>query len=328
MCLNPNLNSFSLSTRTPTHTFLQIQLRRILSNLSSLISPLTHVYQRCAPDGYLGNQTGSVGGQGFQVLLLCSLRFPLVALQEQTQQQEWGLITRLMPAAASDAAATADWCTTFGVSWRDVPSPAMTDTSDAFTATGQKEGEGGRSQNEHRLVGGGVLVFSRLVFQHHLTLRLRLVSQSELIAQQIIQTKVRKKKKGRIPSSISKVEIWRLLNEAPQMRSDREFRLMLLHVTHGRLPAAAACLMSEKQGAKSPASSWGGGGGSYLHSILIWRWTCVCTCVCVNALGNYGSPPIRACLWVARTGPLISERWTKMTIKHSCVAKRREADSC
>lgn len=96
VCLNPNLNHFFPEhTSTPTHTFLEIQLRRILSNLSSLISPLTHVYQRCAPDGYLGNQTGSVGGQGFQVLLLCSLRFPLVALQEKTQQQEWGLITRL-----------------------------------------------------------------------------------------------------------------------------------------------------------------------------------------------------------------------------------------
>ncbi len=73
--------------------FLGIRVRRILSNLSSLISPLTHVYQRRDPRGYLGNQTGSVGGQGFQVLLLSSLCFPLVALQEQTQQQQ-RLITR------------------------------------------------------------------------------------------------------------------------------------------------------------------------------------------------------------------------------------------
>lgn len=73
--------------------FLGIRVRGILSNLSSLISPLTHVYQRHDPHGYLGNQTGSVGGQGFQVLLLSSLCFPLVALQEQTQQQQ-RLITR------------------------------------------------------------------------------------------------------------------------------------------------------------------------------------------------------------------------------------------
>lgn len=125
VCLNPNLNSFSLHrlahprAPTPTHTFLEIQPRRILSNLSSLISPLTHVYQRCAPDGYLGNQTGSVGGQGFQVLLLCSLRFPLVALQEKTQQQERGLITRLMPEAASDVAVSTAWCAKFGESWRE-----------------------------------------------------------------------------------------------------------------------------------------------------------------------------------------------------------------
>lgn len=72
---------------------LRIRVRGILSNLSSLISPLTHVYQRHDPHGYLGNQTGSVGGQGFQVLLLSSLCFPLVALQEQTQQQQ-RLITR------------------------------------------------------------------------------------------------------------------------------------------------------------------------------------------------------------------------------------------
>lgn len=69
------------------------KVKGILSNLSSLISPLTHVYQRRDPCCYLGNQTGSVGGQGFQVLLLSSLCFPLVALQEQTQQQQ-RLITR------------------------------------------------------------------------------------------------------------------------------------------------------------------------------------------------------------------------------------------
>lgn len=145
MCLNPNLNSFSSEhtctpthahTHTHTHTLLEIQLRRILSNLSSLISPLTHVYQRCAPGGYLGNQTGSVGGQGFQVLLLCSLRFPLVALQEQTQQQERGLITRLMPEAASDAAAAVHnppMCQVWGVVAR-VAFVVMTDTSNAFVA--------------------------------------------------------------------------------------------------------------------------------------------------------------------------------------------------
>lgn len=70
------------------------KVKGILSNLSSLISPLTHVYQRRDPCCYLGNQTGSVGGQGFQVLLLSSLCFPLVALQEQTQQQQQRLITR------------------------------------------------------------------------------------------------------------------------------------------------------------------------------------------------------------------------------------------
>lgn len=59
-----------------------------MSNLSSLISQLTHVYKRHDPRGYLGNQTGSVGGQGFQVLLLRSLCFPLVVLQEQTQRQQ------------------------------------------------------------------------------------------------------------------------------------------------------------------------------------------------------------------------------------------------
>lgn len=50
-------------------------------------SQLTNVYKRHGPCGYLGNQTGSVGSQSFQVLLLRSLCFPLVALREQTQQQ-------------------------------------------------------------------------------------------------------------------------------------------------------------------------------------------------------------------------------------------------
>lgn len=108
VCSRPNFHCSPLSTHAHAHThmhehdnpslqqvdpFLRIRAKGILSNLSSLISPLTHVYQRRDPRGYLGNQTRSVGGQGFQVLLLSSLCFPLVALQEQTQQQQ-RLITR------------------------------------------------------------------------------------------------------------------------------------------------------------------------------------------------------------------------------------------
>lgn len=108
VCFSPNFHSSLLSTHTHAHTHINvltppkkqvdsfpgIRVKGILSNLSSLISLLTHVYQRRDPRGYLGNQTGSVGGQGFQVLLLSSLCFPLVTLQEQTQQQQQQLITR------------------------------------------------------------------------------------------------------------------------------------------------------------------------------------------------------------------------------------------
>lgn len=46
------------------------------------------------------------------------------------------------------------------------------------------------------------------------------------------------------------------------MRYDSEFRLMLLHVTHGRLGAAAASFdVGKTRCKKSPPSSWGGGGG-------------------------------------------------------------------
>lgn len=114
VCLRPNFHCSPVSTHTGSFSLLHIhthiymhkhssvqlvdpfhgtKVKGILSNLSSLISPLTHVYQRRDPCCYLGNQTGSVGGQGFQVLLLSSLCFPLVALQEQTQQQQ-RLITR------------------------------------------------------------------------------------------------------------------------------------------------------------------------------------------------------------------------------------------
>lgn len=93
VCLSPNFHCSPISTHTHTHehshiqqvdAFLEIRVRRTLSNLSSHILLLTHVYQRHDPHGYLGNQTGSVGGQSFQVLLLSSLCFPLVTLQEQT----------------------------------------------------------------------------------------------------------------------------------------------------------------------------------------------------------------------------------------------------
>lgn len=52
----------------------------------------------------------------------------------------------------------------------------------------------------------------------------------------------------------------------------------------------------------------------------------MCARVCMPWVTT--DPPIRDCLWVGRKGPLFSERWAKMTIKHSCAAKRTVADSC
>lgn len=247
-----------------------MKTRGILSNLLSHILLLTHVYQRCDPCCYLGNQTGSVGGQSFQVLLLSSLCFPLVALQEQTQQQRC-LITSWCQRLEWDCPPHQLIRMKFWESrrwWKNISHTFTSQLSGQwdldicmmlmhsnhllFRKSNSKQNEMSR-EIAHNNLKINVQVNKDWDPVCHFVYCFSVFSSIKAVAHLLIRADVPANHSDEKGKEIkAKKAISSLLNEPQMMRGDREFKLMSSHVTHRLDIATADFLMQQKQVAQSP----------------------------------------------------------------------------
>lgn len=293
-------NNVYMSTWRQAKPYLQLvdlflgKRDEFLSNLSSLILQLTHVYQTCDPHCYLGNQTGSVGGQGFQVLLLSSLRFPLVALQEQTQQQQRLITTWYktlqwpsVPCWLMRLRFWQSWLrwkkqckklpfTTFRMhllhNYQVKENFSHLPESDAFEKFASWKSNSARNEMSGKILHNNMKIEVKQGARACLSLCSRFLFlvffSIKTVAHLLIRADVaanhsdererkqeRERENKRTQNSFSKKAILNCLNEPQMMRWDREFKLMSSHVTHGLCAAAAAFFKQQTRVAESPPSN-------------------------------------------------------------------------